>query len=91
MLKVRFYKVSVMADCEGRSQKTIARFTARGLAVEFSKTDQGRDMYGRPGDVREVEIVISESLEEAAESVNRDLRKAALSKLNQAERSALGL
>lgn len=91
MKTIRFYAVSVMADCEGRSSKTIARFSTFDAANAFSTTDQGRDMYGGAGRVSERNIQICDTLDEACEVTFEEMKKKALAKLSAQDKAVLGL
>lgn len=90
MKTFKFWEVIVIADCEGRSMKTLACFTTESEAEKFSLSDAGRDMYGQEGDVALMDYSLFETAEEAGAVSNRKLKREALAKLTPAERSALG-
>lgn len=91
MKRVAFWRVAVIADCEGKSVKTIARFTDRCEAKVFAESDAGRDMYGRPGEVLLVEFELYEAAEEAVGVAMKKMKLDAMRKLTKQEIAALGL
>jgi hypothetical protein len=91
MKEINLWKVRVIADCEGRSTKEIAIFDNAREANNFASSDEGRDMYGRIGDVIPFTLTIFSTAQEAGATSQEELKKEALSKLTQAERTALGL
>lgn len=91
MLVVEFWSVDVIGDCEGRSSRTVARFTKKCEAIAFSERSEGRDMYGLVGNVKLNSIEIFESADDASDSIKRSFIESARAKLTQQERDALGI
>jgi len=58
---------------------------------QISITDQGRDMYGQTGDVRERILDLYETCEEAGGVAREKLKAQAIAKLTTQERAALDL
>lgn len=91
MKQIKYNEVIVIADCEGSSTKVLANFSSLIEANKFANSDQGRDMYGGKGVIKQVTLTIYDTAEEAGTVSILELRKSAAAKLTQAERNALGL
>jgi hypothetical protein len=88
---IKFWEVSVMADCEGRTSKVIARLTNQEAAVEFAESDEGRNCYGQRGHISPKNFVIHETAAEAGAKEKTKRREEALAKLSESDKNALGL
>lgn len=82
------YSVSVIADCEGRSYKSIASFLNKEDAEAFVKLPEGRDMYGGNGSISSYSVY--ETLEEALTVATKQIITSAMNKLTKQEREVLG-
>ncbi len=88
---VSYYEVRVIADCEGRTMKVVARFTLKKDAEAFANTSYGCDFNGHKGSVHPMTLSIYEDLYTVIEEKSVELKKTALAKLNKQEREALGV
>ena len=58
MQKINVYDLYVINDCEGRSSTRKASFSNRPECEKFAQSDQGRDMYGSVGNIKDRTITI---------------------------------
>jgi len=72
-MKLKYYTVIVINDCEGRTTKSIANFYNEHDAISFAQSKFGRDMYGQPGRVEPVILSIFKDIVEAIEESNTKL------------------
>jgi len=89
MINVKYYEVYDAYDAEGRGPDTvIGKFTIEEDAYFHAK---GNGNYGQNAHVREVTLLVAETLDEHVDAKIEKKKQNALAKLTKEEKGLLGL
>lgn len=91
MKETTYWEVFVINDVEGRSTKSIAKFSNPEAAEQFIQSEEGKDMYGKPGMISELTHLLFDHAHEVVSTHWDSLRRSGMSKLTREEQIALGL